>query len=63
MLIIHGERDVIVPLEQARALAAALPHATLSVIAGAGHVPTVTRPAEIAEGMHRFLDAILGGAG
>ena len=48
---------------QARALAAALPHATLSVIAGAGHVPTVTRPEEIAEGMARFLDDIYGEAG
>ena len=62
-LIFHGERDGIVPLDQARALAAALPNATLTVIPGAGHVPTVTRPEEIADGMNRFLGVIHGRAG
>lgn len=62
-LIFHGERDVIVPLDQARALAAALPHATLSVVPGAGHVPTVTRPEEIADGVTRYLEGIYGRGG
>jgi pimeloyl-ACP methyl ester carboxylesterase len=63
VLIFHGERDVIVPLDQARALAAALPSATLTVIPGAGHVPTVTQPSLIADGMTDFLAAIYGGEG
>ncbi len=62
-LIFHGQRDTIVALDEARRLASALPNATLTVIPDAGHVPTVTRPGQIAEGMTRFLGAILGGAG
>ncbi|MEO6063539.1 MAG: alpha/beta hydrolase [Thermoflexales bacterium] len=58
VLIFHGERDVIVPLDQARELTAALPHAKLTVISGAGHVPSVTRPEEIAVGMADFLEAV-----
>ena len=43
-LVIHGSRDAITPLASSQKLAAGLPHATLVVIDGAGHVPTVTRP-------------------
>ncbi|WP_291866206.1 alpha/beta hydrolase [Bradyrhizobium sp.] len=42
-LVVHGNRDVIAPLASSQTLAAKLPHATLAVIDGAGHVPTVTR--------------------
>ena len=61
-LILHGERDVIVQPDQARWLAGALPHATLKFIPGAGHVPTVTRPAEIAAEMADFLEAVFNAA-
>ena len=50
-LVIHGELDAIVPLEIARYVAATIPNAELAVIAGAGHVPSVTRP-------HAVVDAI-----
>lgn len=46
-LVIHGERDAIVPLEMGRAAAEAIPDAELVVIPGAGHVPTMTRPREV----------------
>jgi len=54
-LILHGEADAIVPVEEARRLAAALPHAYLSLVSGAGHVPTMTRPQVIADAINRFL--------
>jgi pimeloyl-ACP methyl ester carboxylesterase len=43
-LVIHGSRDAITPLASSQKLAALLPNATLAVLDGAGHVPTVTRP-------------------
>ena len=43
-LVVHGSRDAITPLASSQTLAARLPHATLALIDGAGHVPTVTRP-------------------
>jgi pimeloyl-ACP methyl ester carboxylesterase len=54
-LILHGELDVIVPAERAKELAAAIPGAKLVMLAGAGHVPTLTRPAEVAAEMEAFL--------
>ena len=39
-LIIHGAADALVPQSAARRLAAALPHAQLQILEGAGHVPT-----------------------
>ncbi|MES3015956.1 MAG: alpha/beta fold hydrolase [Pseudomonadota bacterium] len=54
-LIIHGDGDVIVPIQQAHELAALIPDSRLVVLEGAGHVPTVTRPAAIAQAMTNFL--------
>lgn len=54
-LILHGEKDVIVPLERAQELAAAIPGSALTVLAGAGHVPTLTFPGKIAEAIAAFL--------
>lgn len=47
-LVVHGTADAIVPLAAGRAMAQAIPGATFLPLEGAGHVPTVTRPAEIA---------------
>jgi pimeloyl-ACP methyl ester carboxylesterase len=54
-LILHGDADRLVPLEAARWLAQNLPHAQLVVLNGAGHVPTMTRPSEVAQEIARFL--------
>lgn len=59
-LVIHGSRDVITPLASSQKLAASLPHGTLAVIDGAGHVPTVTRPDRIITEIEAFFGA--GGA-
>lgn len=48
-LLIHGTRDVITPLENSKVIAAAIPGAHLVTLEGAGHVPTLTRPAAVAE--------------
>jgi pimeloyl-ACP methyl ester carboxylesterase len=48
-LIIHGNEDVIVPIESSRALAELIPGSELVELSGCGHVPTMTRPSEVYE--------------
>lgn len=48
-LVLHGDRDAISPLANAKTIAGTLPHADLAVEKGAGHVPTVTRPQWVAD--------------
>ena len=48
-LLIHGTRDVITPMANSEALAGAIPGARLVKLEGAGHVPTLTRPAAVAD--------------
>ena len=54
-LVIHGDKDMIVPLAQGQALAAAIPKSTLLVLNGAGHVPTLTRPDVVAKAIIEFM--------
>jgi pimeloyl-ACP methyl ester carboxylesterase len=54
-LILHGELDVLVPAAAARDLADTLPNARLIVLPGAGHVPTVTRPQEVAREIQSYF--------
>ena len=54
-LILHGDADKLVPVESAHWLAKTLPNAKLTVLNGAGHVPTMTHPHEIATEIMRFL--------
>jgi pimeloyl-ACP methyl ester carboxylesterase len=56
-LVIVGEDDAITPPSEARALAEALPNATLEVIPNAGHVA----PVEGAEGTNRAIMTFLNG--
>ena len=53
LLIICGEHDRMI--EDARALAAAIPSARLAVIPGAGHVPFAEAPAPYFEALEAFL--------
>ena len=54
-LILHGENDRLVTLAQSQWLADALPNSRLAIIAGAGHVPTVTFPGEVAREINNFF--------
>jgi pimeloyl-ACP methyl ester carboxylesterase len=54
-LIIHGDRDNIVPIQQAHELHALIPGSKLSVFPGAGHVPTLTMPLKVAGEISAFL--------
>lgn len=57
-LVVHCDADAIAPVAGARALARALPHATLCVLEGDEHVPTMTRPSEIAGLIEDWLAAL-----
>lgn len=58
-LIIHGEADALVSVEAARHLAGMLPNAKLTVLPGAGHVPTMTRPIDVAREISSFFKNIV----
>ena len=55
-LMIWGERDPVVPLVQARAVAAAIPHARLEALP-AGHVPQLGNPGRVAALLEDFVTA------
>lgn len=57
-LVMHGSRDAVTPLASSEKLAASMPNATLAMIEGAGHVPTVTQPDQIAATIDRFFGAL-----
>jgi pimeloyl-ACP methyl ester carboxylesterase len=56
LLMIWGEKDVIIPPAAAKPLREAFPEAGFTVISGAGHLPHQERPAETAAAILRFLD-------
>ena len=55
-LVIHGADDQIVPLDEARAVAAAFREARLEVIPGAGHLPNLERPEKYNHAVSSFLN-------
>jgi pimeloyl-ACP methyl ester carboxylesterase len=55
-LVIVGDADSISPPAEARAMAAALPNAELTVIEGAGHLANLEAPAAFTAAMRSFLD-------
>ncbi|MEM4781732.1 MAG: alpha/beta hydrolase [Halalkalicoccus sp.] len=56
-LVLHGEADEIVPVEDARALAEGLPRATLETYEGAGHGVWIERSRPVNDRLLAFLDA------
>ncbi|GAB7045412.1 alpha/beta fold hydrolase [Catenuloplanes indicus] len=59
VLAITGERDVAAPADDARALAAALPHGRAEILDRCGHFPMMQVPARFAAAVHSFLDTTL----
>jgi len=54
-LLVCGERDMMTPVRNARALAAALPRSDVRVLAGAGHMLLAERPNELVEAMAEWI--------
>jgi len=54
-LVIVGQEDSLTPPVSSRAMAAALPRATLVEIPSAGHTPSMERPIPTAEAILAFL--------
>lgn len=54
-LVIHGADDQVMPPSGAETLAAGIPGARLHVLEGVGHVPTITRPRQVAELVQAFI--------
>ena len=55
VLLVWGENDARSPLTIAREFAAAIPHAELVVVAGAGHLSNLHRPQEVNDAIRRFV--------
>lgn len=55
MLLVWGEADAIVPISHAHALLRQLPHATIKVIAGSGHLPQQEQPAGLLRVLEDYL--------
>lgn len=56
-LVIHGEKDRVIDLSTARALAHHLKNSTLLVLPGVGHVPQLEAPGEVARAIAAHLIA------
>lgn len=54
-LVIHGELDTIIPLAAGEMVAKAIPNSKLVVIPGAGHVPTLTHPAQVVSAIDEWM--------
>jgi pimeloyl-ACP methyl ester carboxylesterase len=52
-LVIHGSKDVIIPMNVGKHIADSIPEAELLVLEGVGHVPTMTRPQEVVAAIER----------
>lgn len=54
-LVVCGEQDVIVPVDEMRSIADALPNATFVEIPGTGHMAPLEDPKTVNEAIRRFL--------
>jgi pimeloyl-ACP methyl ester carboxylesterase len=54
-LVIVGDEDEVTPPAQAKAMAEAIPGASLIVIRSAGHLPPLERPVETTDAILAFL--------
>jgi pimeloyl-ACP methyl ester carboxylesterase len=57
-LVMVGESDTLTPPDQARALAQAIPGASLEVIPRAGHLPPLEQPDEVTRRLRDFLNGL-----
>ncbi|MGH8867444.1 MAG: alpha/beta fold hydrolase [Actinomycetes bacterium] len=57
-LVVVGREDAYTPVDTARAMAARIPGATLSVVEGAGHLPTLEQPDAFNAALQALLAAV-----
>jgi 3-oxoadipate enol-lactonase len=57
-LVLVGDQDVITPPPEAASIAAAIPHAEMVIVPGAGHMTTLENPAAVNAALARFLSRI-----
>jgi pimeloyl-ACP methyl ester carboxylesterase len=57
-LVIHGDRDVLVPVANAHGLKDRIPGAELRIVSGAGHLFTFEFPEESASAVVEFLSKV-----
>lgn len=55
VLLIHGNRDTLAPVQAAHWLAQHLPHAQLQILEGAGHAPFLSHQARFVDSLMHFL--------
>ena len=55
-LVLCGRQDGLCPVERHELMHGLLPHGTLSVIEGAGHLPTLEQPDETTAALRRWLE-------
>ncbi|HEY8118916.1 MAG TPA: pimeloyl-ACP methyl ester esterase BioH [Methylophilaceae bacterium] len=56
VLLVHGDRDTLAPLQAAHWLAQQLPFGRLRVMAGASHAPFLSHPDQFIEALIQFLE-------
>ncbi len=54
-LVLCGEHDLLCPVERHQEMAALMPRARLEIVAGAGHLSTLERPAETTAALNEWL--------
>lgn len=54
-LLIHGERDVFTDRATMEYVASLIPRSRFVVVEGAGHIPAMTRPADVAAAINAFF--------
>jgi pimeloyl-ACP methyl ester carboxylesterase len=51
LVLIHGDADVLIPIERAREVQTAVPHARMFALGGVGHMPMLEAPSQVAEAL------------
>lgn len=57
VLVLHGEHDTLLPMQDSKELASLMKHAQFSIIPGQGHCTNVENPEKFVNHVHEFLFA------